>query len=522
MRVICILLLTVLICLFSPNSPRATAYPPEVIEALDQAGDNRAELEKVLVHYGSPQDTLKLAAAYFLVANMEGHGYLTYVMYDTSGAAIDFSVLDYPDFEVLLAACDTLEKHGGELDFKKDNMIYDIETIKSDFLITQIDYAFKAWREKRWAEDVSFDSFCRYILPYRGSNEPLENWREMFWEKYRDLDKKMKDSSDPIEAASLINDDIKTWFAFDPRYYYHPTDQGLSEMLKNGLGRCEDMTNLAIYVLRANGLGVTSDYTPFWANSGNNHAWNAIAAPDGKITPFMGAESNPGVYQLANKLAKVYRKTFDKHKENLIFQSRKQEAAPKWLSGKSYIDVTEDYTDVCDVTVDFDRDIPDSVDIAYLCVFNSGEWQAIHWGRLENGKTVFSDMGSQGIAYLPALYLNEEIVPGASPFILGKDCGKRRLGKSDIEPIRARLISTTKRTLEVSTDGVAKAYFNPGKEYELFYWDDGWQSLGKSTAEDKPLEFENVPAGCLYWLVEDGSDKEERIFTLEDGLQVWW
>lgn len=36
------------------------------------------------------------------------------------------------------------------------------------------------------------------------------------------------------------------------------------------------MTNLAIFAMRANGLAVTSDYTPFWADSSNNHAWNAI------------------------------------------------------------------------------------------------------------------------------------------------------------------------------------------------------------------------------------------------------
>ena len=83
------------------------------------------------------------------------------------------------------------------------------------------------------------------------------------------------------------------------------------------------MTNLTIYAMRANGLAVTSDYTPYWANSGNNHAWNAIVTPGGEVIPFMGAESNPGKYHLANKVAKVYRKTFGKQKANLAFQQRK-------------------------------------------------------------------------------------------------------------------------------------------------------------------------------------------------------
>jgi hypothetical protein len=74
----------------------------------------------------------------------------------------------------------------------------------------------------------------------------------------------------------------------------------------------------------------------------------------------------------------------------------------------------------------------------------------------------------------------------------------------------------------VSTDSIAPTSLTAGKEYELFYWRDGWQSLGKSVAGAKPLLLENVPAGSLYWLVADGSDREERIFTIRDGRQVWW
>ncbi len=43
-------------------------------QALQMAGDNRAELEKVLAHYShAPADSLKLRAAVFLIENMPGH-----------------------------------------------------------------------------------------------------------------------------------------------------------------------------------------------------------------------------------------------------------------------------------------------------------------------------------------------------------------------------------------------------------------------------------------------------------------
>ncbi len=497
------------------------SYPPDVADAIEAAGDNRAELEKVFAHYTTGEDSLKLEAAYYLIANMEGHCYATYALEDSTEARVEFDVRDYPDYAALLVAFDTLEAQYGELDFKRKEKIYDRDTITADFLINQIDYAFRAWREKPWAKWLTFDQFQQYVLPYRGSNEPLEPWRETFWEKYQDIAAEMADSTDPIETAALINDDIKTWFTFDPRYYYHPTDLGLAEMMAGGLGRCEDMTNVTIYAMRANGLAVTSDYTPYWANSGNNHAWNAILTPDGKVTPFMGAERNPGYYTLANKLAKVYRKTFGKQQQNLVFQEHKQEKVPRWLAGKSYLDVTVDYVDVCDVSLTFEQEIPDSVDIAYLCVFNSGEWKAIHWGRVTANTALFSDMGKE-IAYLPALYLNEEIVPFGVPFILHDDCRIEKLHPDDQLTKAVTLVSTTRRKQEVSTDGIVRTFLTLGQEYELSYFDDGWQSLGCEEAGTEPLVYAAVPIGALYWLVAIDSDNEERIFTIEEGAQVWW
>ncbi len=495
-------------------------HPPDVTRTLDNAGDNRAELERVLQHYTESGDTLKLQAAYYLIGNMGDHCYATYALEDTSGDEIAFNVLDYPNYDALTASFDTLEENHGVLDFERKDKIMDAETITADFLINQIDYAFRAWQERPWAKNLSFDDFCAYVLPYRGSNEPLEPWRQTFFDKYAYVVDSMKNPSDPVEAAAIINDDIKSWFGFDPRYYYHPTDQGLSEMMDVGLGRCEDMTNVTIYAMRANGLAVTSDYTPHWANSGNNHAWNSILAADGKVIPFMGAESDPGRYHLANKYAKVYRKMFAEQPGNLIFQDRKQEKVPGWLAGRSYIDVTADYEDVCDVAVTL-ADVPDSVDIAYLCVFNSGEWKPIQWSRIEDNSATFVDMG-RDIAYIPAYYLNEEIVPAGEPFILETNCNKRSLAADTAHTNGVDLVSTTRRKQEISTDGISKSFLTEGQEYELFYMTDEWVSLGTAAAGDGPLVFDDVPSGGLYWLVADGSDKEERIFTIEDGRQVWW
>ena len=58
-----------------------------------------------------------------------------------------------------------------------------------------------------------------------------------------------------------------------------------------------------------------------------------------------------------------------------------------------------------------------------------------------------------------------------------------------------------------------------GDEYELRYWDDGWMSCGIAKAEYEYIEFENVPRGKLYWLVNLSQGKEEMPFVLDEQAQ---
>lgn len=62
-----------------------------------------------------------------------------------------------------------------------------------------------------------------------------------------------------------------------------------------------------------------------------------------------------------------------------------------------------------------------------------------------------------------------------------------------------------------------------GDEYELFYWgNDQWKSLGKIVADNIILTFDNCPSNALFLLHNHTKGKEERIFTYEDGEQLWW
>ena len=63
-----------------------------------------------------------------------------------------------------------------------------------------------------------------------------------------------------------------------------------------------------------------------------------------------------------------------------------------------------------------------------------------------------------------------------------------------------------------------------GDNYELYYWNEKceWEQIESQTASSNMLLFHNVPSGGLYILKDITKGVEERIFTYEDGKQVWW
>ena len=67
--------------------------------------------------------------------------------------------------------------------------------------------------------------------------------------------------------------------------------------------------------------------------------------------------------------------------------------------------------------------------------------------------------------------------------------------------------------------------FRPQKEYELFYWDKNWVSLGKQVTgiETRELMFRDVPMNALLRLIPEYSEQKERPFIiLADGTRYWW
>ena len=141
------------------------------LSVMDQAGENRTELEKVLQHY--KDDAQKLKAAEFLMENMDAHYTLESPAISRFRQDVDSLYRHHlkQDVEFYEHAYDALL---GQYNLNEEgtHKRYDAQELKAEYLIAHIDHAFQAWASV-WNNHYDFEHFCNYVLPYRVSNEPV-------------------------------------------------------------------------------------------------------------------------------------------------------------------------------------------------------------------------------------------------------------------------------------------------------------------------------------------------------------
>jgi hypothetical protein len=151
-------------------------------DALNCAGHNRPELEKVIEHYSKKTcDSLKLKATYFLIENMPGHySYKNNVILNYY-KEID-SILDSKEIKGIKK--NKIEAIAKKYQGQLKEYIEDIKIISADYLIYNIDSAFELWN-KPWTHHLSFEEFCESILPYKCTElQQMDYWRDSLSKKF--------------------------------------------------------------------------------------------------------------------------------------------------------------------------------------------------------------------------------------------------------------------------------------------------------------------------------------------------
>jgi len=150
----------------------------------------------------------------------------------------------------------------------------DLAVLTADYLMKDIRFALKSRKfpyTKKYAEDI----FLHFVLPYRVSQEPLQDYRGKF---YQELNEKVKNAKSIEEAAILVN----LWTAEQMTFKStHGRDQAPLTTIKRGYGRCEEMMIIFIAAARSVGIPVRPASVPFWNFTDNNHAWVEVWTPTG-------------------------------------------------------------------------------------------------------------------------------------------------------------------------------------------------------------------------------------------------
>jgi hypothetical protein len=470
------------------------------------AGDNRSELEQVLKHYNRhPADSLKLRAAEFLIINMPGKYSEYYDAPWNDVAAVKLRWTSSSNKQLVLDA------YGLEKPVVRE----DVKYITGDYLSKNIDLAFKVWQETPWGKHVSFDTFCEEILPYRVTTEPLENWREKALDSFSDRYETLKSDSSitSVTACKRINS-LLPRFKIDKDF----PPLNFSDLLATQRGPCDNMAALAAFTMRALGIPVTVDYTPKYPNLNHGHTWNSVCDSSGIHISFMGADSNPGIPHQGTHTtkSKVYRRMFAKQ-QNIINRNN----VPVELQNPYMQDFSKEYDGFVDVEIPARYPPADSSGTVYLATMGDHlHWNLIGWGEIDSQKMYFSAIG-KNILYLPVYYENKSQKPANYPFWLNQE-GVVRILEPDTSHYERLTLSIMKNNVKNRGDPQNSQDMNEKQFYELFCWIDekGWQSIEKQEVKNELLQF-RIPSNALFYLKNNATEKETKVFTVQEGETQW-
>ena len=404
--------------------------------ALQMAGNNRVELEKVLLHYKN--DSLKYKAAVFLVENMPGH-----YAYDSTLLCLYRPVIikydSLRELEQLGATFNSKDSANNIWeDFKSRHSFQDgnyskpepdVNNITSAFLIRDIDQAFKLWQNNPFKDSIDNLDFLKYVLPYRRQKGlVLEDWRGFCSNKSEFIlyDTQFQSVKSAIDSLLVPYKD----YSFDPNLLPGYPYIRLSDYIRSKKGTCEVRCWFNSMILNSLGFPVSIDYVPEWGNRNSKHSWNALMV-NGKTYPFesfRGKEKwemgksynniNSDSAWIKSRLPKVFRYSYmDTGRGPMCTRKINLNNIPPIFQDTKYEDVSEQYFRTMDITLTIRIPIPKETEFAYLCVFGNDRWKPVQWGKITNKTVMFEKMG-RDIVYLPAFYREGKIIPINKAFIL--------------------------------------------------------------------------------------------------------
>lgn len=400
----------------------------------------REKYAEVLEHFSQSEgDSLRYAAALFLIDNMPAHSSPCGVQMENFKHRIDF-INTRNGIRELNEAWNLSGRDGGV------SVLPDSSVVTSQMLISNINAAFEAWETAPWGKDTDFATFCDYILPYRCSGEHIGgNWRQALREEYVGV---ISGVTDILRAFAMVKSAVYNNIALSNAYCPYELDAITTH--KIGRAECGQRAIVLVDALRALGIPAAIDFTPVWADySSMSHGWVAVIGKNGvtytvheddsvarAINPIdasvfvplynvMAEDHCPYSIKQSKTPVKVYREGF-----GIVDTSAS--ARPGFLSNVCMRDVSAAYGLTSSITLNSDIDTE-----VMLCSYVSArDWMPIASAKATNGRVEFDNVGSNAVltAYVIENGVHRYIT---SPFL------------SDCDGIKRLLLANTNKKISI-------------------------------------------------------------------------
>lgn len=404
--------------------------PPTILElSLQKAEHNRVELEKVLNRYQQhPEDSLKYKAACFLIENMPYYTYFTGKQLENYKTY--YTWLRHYKRKSPQQLSDSIRKTFGPI--KEVTKKYDIYEVDSAYLCHNIEWAFKVWKEQPWGKNISFATFCEYLLPYRIDDEPLENWREIYYNKFNSLLDPLRESDsldkeDPIVVANYLIQRLPHKYHRYTGIVPHSFGHIGAEHVQYLTGSCREVTDFAVYLFRALGIPCAIDFIPVRNSVNAGHFW--LVSWDKNGEEYMS--DFPRIlwpvrwnwWYKHDDSAKAYRYTFSLNKKLLNEMAAfGEEIYPFWKLPK-FTDVTYSYAyhykPECKIPASKIYNAHRTGKIAYLCLSHKKDWIPVDWTAYNQNNLIFRNIRKGSIMRV-ATYEDQELHFVTDPFYIDK------------------------------------------------------------------------------------------------------
>ncbi|MGI9515829.1 MAG: transglutaminase-like domain-containing protein [Pirellulaceae bacterium] len=190
-------------------------WPANISSRLDQAGDNRAELESALQQV-TPEHRQALE---FLIEHMpEG----------------------------------------------------DLRSLSAEFLIDNIELAYTAIDQVPWGEQIPDSIFLNDVLPYASVDETREAWRKEMMDRCLKI---VTDCQTPGEAAQKLNRELFPLINVRYATSREKANQSPSESMDQSVASCTGLSILLTDACRSVGVPARLAGTPSWTKKRGNHTW---------------------------------------------------------------------------------------------------------------------------------------------------------------------------------------------------------------------------------------------------------